>query len=130
MGGGGDPIQAVVDLVRDTTETVVTGGANLTEEGKKIKRAGQGFIDATTGEAAREAAAKGKSEALANEAKNAAKLAAQEEKMKAQQDFAKRRSRQKSLMGGNSGRSSTILTSPLGVPPTSASAGGKTALGQ
>lgn len=130
MGGGGNPIQDVINVVRDATEISLTGGTLITNEGKKVKKGVEGMVSSITGEAAREAAAKGEAAALAQETKQNAKLAAQDEKFKLQQEFSRKRSRQKSLMGGNSGRSSTILTSPLGTPSTGAGAGGKTALGQ
>ena len=103
---------------------------NITEELKRGNETGGKMLDTLTGETAKGMAKEAKADALANEAKQTAKIAAQDEKMRLQQEFSKKRTRQKSLMGGNSGRSSTILTSPLGVPPSGAATGGKTALGQ
>ncbi len=66
---------------------------------------------------------------LDNEAANAKRMADQEAKLAAQREFSTKRARQRSLMGANQGRGSTILTSPLGSPAGGDGSSGKTLLG-
>lgn len=128
-GGGGffDSINNAIQQTRDVFETQFTAGLNQTEEGKKWKKSGDDFVRGVSGEAARDAAEKEAFSARRNQEKREMEMADQEAKSEGQSKFGSSRNRQKMLSG--KGRSSTILTSPLGTPVDGAASSGKTLLG-
>ena len=127
MGGGGNPLDDIVKAVRDTVETTMTGGLNLTEDGKKAKGAGDQFLYAASGDMAKDVAADETKRAKEAQGKRESAIAEQEIKNENQKKQNQLRSRQRSATG--QGRSSTILTSALGAPSAGQAAGGKTLLG-
>ena len=132
MGGGGggalDSLQNLIDqVVRPVAETTLTGGLNLTEEGKKIKKAGDQFLYSASGQMAKDVADEEKRQAGVEQGKREAAIAEQETKNENQKKTNQLRARQRSASG--QGRSSTILTSSLGAPASGQAAGGKTLLG-
>jgi len=126
-GGGGAAIRTdnVFNFAGDVVRAVASGGLDNASDGDVA-----GVIEeSVTGEKAKAAMAGEAKKAETKQAQNEAKLAEQEANMKLAKDAASKRARQKAL-GGGRGRSSTILTSPLGGTPADAAASsGKTLLG-
>ncbi len=136
MGGGGgggggffDSFANAISQTRDAYESVATLG----ESGKKDseysswKKAGDNFLEQTSGRAAQESAKKEAFNAKRDQRIREEAMTEQDAKSEGQKKFATSRNRQKSLAQG--GRSSTILTSPLGAPTDSSGSSGKTLLG-
>ncbi len=129
-GGGGafDSFQNFIDQVaRPVGETTLTFGLNQTEEGKKWKKDADNMVAGMTGETARTAAEAEGKKARNEQTRREAQMNDQAMKGEAQAKFSTSRNRQKALAGN--GRTSTILTSPLGGASSSATNSGKTLLG-
>lgn len=133
-GGGGSlpTLEDIGNTIVDAGAAVITGGYTLTEPGKKDLKRVKGDVKRTTESLTGEAQSRAADRATIDaEAAQKAAFAAEEEQLKKRKNaekFAAARTRQLSL--SNSGRQSTILTSPLGTAGSSGSGGGKTLLGQ
>lgn len=126
-GGGGAAIRTdnIFNAITDLNRATLTLGLDNASDGDIAGVA----EEAVTGEKAKAAMAGEAKKAEVKQASNEAKLAEQDANMKLAKDAASKRARQKAL-GGGRGRSSTILTSPLGGAPADAAASsGKTLLG-
>ncbi len=131
-GGGGGPIDSIIN--GDFNETIgeiagialapVTAGASIVG-----RRTANDLVDTVSGKKVRDYMTKEKQASMDQEASNAKKMADQEAKQDAVREFSTKRARQRSMMGANQGRGSTILTSPLGSPGGGSGSSGKTLLG-